>query len=254
MNTHRGLYRYRVLLQGIASSPGIFQELMDKMLSGIPMTSSFVDDAICSGKDDAQHLSHLRDVFSRMRECNYKLSKDKCSFMCDSVKFLGQIVSADGVRTDPLKVEAIKSMPIPEDVSQVKSFLGLVNFYAKFVPNLATYCEPLNELTRKDVQWVWSSKCQRSFDSVKKCVSSNTVLSHFSQSMPIGIACDASSVGLGVVLFHKYPDGSEKPSLRVQTLSSAENNYSQIEKVGLCSVLNALCSFYLKTFLIDKRS
>jgi hypothetical protein len=234
INTHRGLFRYNVLPQGIASSPAIFQELMDNMLKGLPMCGSFVDDVICSGKDDDKHHHTLRQVLQRMREHNYRLSRSKCLFLQDSVKFLVQYVDKDGLRTDPEKVSAIMSIPTPKDVTEVQAFLGLVNFYGKFLPNLSTICEPLNSLTHKDAKWVWSTRCQQAFDSVKKCVSSSKVLAHFDQSLPIGISCDASSVGLGVVLFHRYSDTTERPiAYASKTLSAAERNYSQIEKEGL---------------------
>jgi hypothetical protein len=237
VSTHRGLYRYNVLPQGIASSPAIFQELMDSMLQGIPMSGSFIDDVVTSGRDDDDHLQHLKQTFDKMRASNYRLSRSKCVFMQKKITFLGQDISKDGIRTNPLKVEAIMSMRKPRDVTEVQSFLGIVNFYAKFCPNLSHIAEPLNNLTRDKVKWEWSKSCQSAFDSIKKCVSSSPVLAHFDQSLPVGIACDASSVGLGVVLFHKYPDGSERPiAYASKTLSSAERNYSQIEKEGLAIV------------------
>ena len=251
INTHRGLYRYNVLPQGIASSPAIFLELMDHMLAGIPMSGSFVDDVICSGKDNTQHLQTLRTIFQRMRKCNYRLSRDKCVFMQSLVKFLGHIVSHDGIRTDPAKVDAIMSMRRPKNVAEVKSFLGLVNFYAKFIPNLSHVCEPMNNLTRKDIPWLWSHKCQSAFDHIKVCIVSTPTLAHFQQSQVIGISCDASSVGLGVVLFHKYEDGSEQPiAYACKTLSATEKNYSQIEKEGL-AIIFGVKSF--QQFLFGRR-
>ncbi|CAL8135317.1 unnamed protein product [Orchesella dallaii] len=237
INTHRGLYRYNVLPQGIASSPAIFQEMMDTMLRGIPNCGSFVDDGICSGKSNDLHIKNLKTILARMRDWNYKLSRDKCEFFKPSLKFLGQIVCSEGIRTDPCKVEAIMSMRAPKDVGEIKSFLGLVTFYAKFIPNLSTVVEPLNELTRSEVKWSWSQKCQTAFDHVKKLVSSSPILAHFTQGLPIGLSCDASSVGLGAVLFHNNEDGSEVPiAFASKSLSKAERNYSQVEKEGLAIV------------------
>jgi len=237
INTHRGLFRYNVLPQGIASSPAIFQELMDRMLKDVPMSGSFIDDCICSGRTDSQHLQHLREIFERVREWNYRLSRKKCVFMQKQVTFLGHCISKQGIQTDPDKVEAIKSMREPTTVSEVKSFLGLVNFYGKFIPKMSHLCEPLNNLTRDNVKWCWTGNCRHAFDEIKKCVSRSPLLANFDQSVPVGIACDASSVGLGAVLFHKYPDGSERPiAFASKSLSDAERKYSQIEKEGLSIV------------------
>ncbi|XP_018398448.1 PREDICTED: uncharacterized protein K02A2.6-like [Cyphomyrmex costatus] len=204
INIHRGLYRYNVLPQGISSSPVIFQELMDRMLKGIPMTGSFVDDTISTGKNNEAHLQNLKMILQQ------------------------------GICTDPEKVESIMSMKGPRDVKEAKSFLGLVNFYSKFINNLSHLCEPLNKLTRIGVVWNWNNQCKESFKKIKKSVSSAPVLAHYQQNVPIGIACDASSVGIGVVLFHHHEDGSEQPIyFASKTLSSAERNYLQVEKEAL---------------------
>ncbi|XP_018403549.1 PREDICTED: uncharacterized protein K02A2.6-like [Cyphomyrmex costatus] len=237
INTHRGLYRYNVLPQGIASSPAIFQELMDQMLKGIPMAGSFVDDTISTGKNDEAHLQNLRMILQRMREWNFRLSSEKCIFMQQSVKFLGQILCAEGICTDPEKVESIMSMREPRDVKEVKSFLRLVNFYSKSINNLPHLRQPLKKLTRDGVVWNWNNQCKESFNRLKESVSSAPVLVHYQQNVPIGISCDASSVGIGVVLFHRYEDSSEQPiSFASKTLLPAERDYSQVEKKALSIV------------------
>lgn len=180
-----------------------------------------------------------------------KLSRDKCEFLQKSTQFLGQVVSAEGIRTCPKNVEAITSMKQISSVDDVKHFLGLVNFYAKFVPNLSTVSEPLNRLTRKGVKFQWTKECESAVSKIKKLVSSAPVLAHFQQSLPIGLACDASKFGAGVVLFHKYPDGSERPiAFASKSLSTAERNYSQIEREGL-SIIFGIKRFF--QFLYGRR-
>jgi RNase H-like domain found in reverse transcriptase/Reverse transcriptase (RNA-dependent DNA polymerase)/Integrase zinc binding domain/Integrase core domain len=251
VNTHRGLYQYNVLPQGIASSPATFQELVDKMLQGIPMTGSFIDDIISTGRNDDEHLCNLRSILQRMRDSNYRLTRSKCVFWQDQVPFLGHIVCSEGLRTDPSKVEAIRDMPTPQDADDVKSFLGLVNFYSKFIPNLSEAADPLYRLTRQDVPWNWTPACSQSLSRIKQLVSSSEALAHYQQSIPVGISCDASSVGLGVVLYHTYPDGSERPiAYASKTLSSSERNYSQIEKEGL-SIIFGVKKFF--SFLFGTR-
>ena len=244
INTHRGLYRYNVLPQGIASSPAIFQEFMDTLLAGIPSTGSYIDDGISSAATDEDHLERLKEIFRRMRNYNYYLSREKCQFMKPSLSFLGHVIAEDGIRTLPEKVAAIEAIQRPSSVTELKSFLGLVNFYGKFIPFLCDICEPLYRLTRDNEPWKWSKQCQSAFLKVKTSLVSPPTLVHHSLKLPIGISCDASSTGLGVVLFHHYPDGSERPiAYASKTLSDTERRYSQIEKEGL-GIVYGIQKFY----------
>ena len=102
-------------------------------------------------------------------------------------------------------------MPPPESVASLRSFLGSVQFYSKFLPNLATITEPLHRLTKTGVPWNWGTQQAGAFQSLKDLLGADTVLAHFDPSLPIGVSCDASDVGVGAVLFHRYTDGSERP-------------------------------------------
>ncbi len=244
INTHKGLYRYNVLPQGIASSPAIFQEFMDQMLRDIPNAGSFIDDYIATGSSDADHLNTLRKIFLKMRDCNYKLSKEKCEFMKSSIEFLGHVISKKGIETSPKKVADIQSIPTPRDVHDVSSFLGFINFYGKFIPSLADIAEPLYKLTRTGVKWSWTKSCQNAFREIKHKLSSSTVLAHFNPNLPIGISCDSSSIGVGIVLYHVYPDGTERPIFYAsKILNETERRYSQVEKEGF-AIIYGLKKFY----------
>lgn len=244
LNTHRGLFQYQVLPQGVASAPSIFQEFMDTMLAGIRMTGSFIDDTITSGMDDPDHLANIRSTLQRMDYHNFKLSKNKCEFMKKKIHYLGHCISARGIETTPEKVQAIMAIPEPTTVQELQSFMGLVNFYAKFIPDLSTVAAPIYNLTKDDVEWNWTSKCRAAFQEVKRRVCSSPILAHFDPSLPLGLACDASSVGLGCVLFQRYPDNSERPlAFASKLLSRTEQRYSQIEKEGL-SIIFGLQKFY----------
>lgn len=238
INTHRGLYRYNVLPQGIASSPAIFQSFMDTLLQGIKNTGSYIDDTVSGSVDDQTHLQQLDTILKKFQQHNYKLSPKKCQFMQPELEFLGHHVSKSGIQTTAHKVQAITQMPQPRNVTEVKSFLGLVTFYGKFVPNLSTTCEPLYRLTRKDEPFLWGNSCQRAFEQVKNMMCSTPTLAHFDPAKPIGISCDASPLGLGAVLFLKERNGFERPiAYYSKLLSATERNYSQIEKEGLAIVL-----------------
>ncbi len=244
INTHRGLFMYNTLPQGIASSPAIFQQFMDTMLMNIPQTGAFVDDAITTGSTDEDHLQHLRQIFDRMRQFNYKLSPTKCQFMKPSIEFLGHQISSRGIHTTQSKVHAIVNMPAPKDASDCRSFLGLLNFYHKFLNQVSSECEPIYRLTRQDVPFKWSSKCKSAFEKVKQILSTAPVLAHYDPSKKIGVACDASPFVVSSILFMIDEYGNEQPlGYHSQLLNETQRRYSQIEKEGL-SIIVSMKKFY----------
>ena len=149
INTHKGLFQYTRLPYGIASAPAIFQMTMDKILQGLKGVSCYLDDILITGCDDAQHLANLKNVLQRLQKYEVKLKKNKCSFMSTSVEYLGYKIDATGLHTTQKKIEAIQQALNPENIQQLRSFLGLVHYYGKFIPNLATITKPLNQLLTK---------------------------------------------------------------------------------------------------------
>ena len=131
--------------------------------------------------------------------------------MKDSVEYLGHVVDSSGVSTSPKKVEAVKNAPVPMNLPQLRSFLDLVHYYGKFIPNLSSILQPLNSLLQKNQRWNWSTECQTAFELAKDKLSSAPVLAHYNPSLPLRLAGDASSYGLGAVISHIYPDGTERP-------------------------------------------
>ena len=237
INTHKGLYRYTRLPYGIASAPAMFQKTMDAILQGIPQVRCYIDDILVTGKDDALHLQHLQDVLNRLEKFGLRLKWSKCEFMKDSVEYLGYKIDAHGVHTVPSKVEAIANAPIPENPQQLRSFLGLVNYYGKFISNLASLVNPLNRLLHKDATWQWDATCQRAFQNAKKALTSSPVLMHYDPALPVSLATDASAYGVGAVISHALPDGTERPiAFASHTLTSSESHYAQIEKEALSIV------------------
>ncbi|CAL8136112.1 unnamed protein product [Orchesella dallaii] len=224
------------------------------MLQGIADADSYIDDVLCGGKQNSDSIITLKAVFQRIREYNYFLSKEKCEFLQDNVEFLGHILSKRGVHTSPRRIEAMIAIQRPQTVTELKSFLGLVNFYGKFVHNFADFCEPLYKLTRSNVEWQWTKSCDRAFERVKQVLSSSETLVHFDPQLPIGISCDASSKGLGCVLFHRVMINNKPVEKAIaygsRIMSTTEQNYSQIEKEGL-SIMFGLKKFY--KFLCGRR-
>ena len=237
VNTHLGLFRPKRLPYGIASSPALWQANMDRIFNGMQGVFIFVDDILVAGKDEAEHNNRLRAVFKRIKENGLKIKKEKCIFATSKVEYLGFKVDAQGIHKTTDKVEAIRNAKIPENVSELQSFLGLVTFYSKFIPNLATIAHPLYNLLRKDSTWKWTNQCRTAIESIKAEVISPRFLTHFNPNLPVKLVCDASSIGIGAVLAHVMPNGDERPiAFASRSLNNAEKNYSQIEKEALALI------------------
>ena len=237
VNTHKGLYRYTRLPFGVASAPAIFQRTMDVVLQGLPNVMCYLDDIIISGTSDAEHLSSLARVLDRLQSHGFRLRQDKCVFLADSVEYLGHRIDAKGLHTTSGKLEAIREAPTPQNVTQLRSFLGLLNYYGKFIANLSTLLHPLNNLLRQGVPWRWSGECAKAFRRAKEALISSQVLAHYDPQLPVKLAADASAYGIGAVISHQYPDGTERPiAFASRTLTSSERNYAQLEKEALALV------------------
>lgn len=237
INTHKGLFQYNRLVFGIASAPAVWQRAIDQVLQGIPGTQCYLDDIIVTGQDDSSHLANLEAVLNRLAECGLRANKDKCEFFKDSIEYCGHRIDRDGLHKSQDKIDAVLKAPKPTNVPQLRSFLGLVNYYHKFLPNLATVLHPLNTLLQTKVTWKWTNSCDMAFKSAKELITSERVLTHYNPDLPLRLACDASPYGIGAVLSHKMPDGSERPiAFASRSLCAAEKNYAQIDREGLSLV------------------
>lgn len=237
INTHRGLYQYKRLPFGISTAPAIFQKTMDTILQGIDGAMCYIDDILVTGATEEEHLRRLEEVLRRLQAHGVRMKKSKCSFCVDSVEYLGHRVDAEGLRTTPEKMRAIDQAPPPKNVQQLRSFLGLLNYYRKFLPNLASIIQPMNDLLQKGRTWVWSSKCAQAMKSAKQLLTTSNLLAHYDATAPLKMAADASQYGLGAVISHVLPDGVERPvAFASRSLSKSERNYSQIDKEALALV------------------
>ena len=171
----------------------MFQKTMDVILQGIPQVCCYIDDILVTDKDDALHLQHLQEVLTRLEKFGLRLKRSKCEFMEDSVEYLVYKIDAHGVHMVPSKVEAIVDAPTPENPQQLRSFLGLVNYYGTFISNLASLVNPLNKLLHKDATWQWDATFQMAFQSAKEALTSSLVLMHYDPALPVSLATDASA-------------------------------------------------------------
>ncbi len=237
INTHKGLYCYKRLPFGISSAPALFQKTMDTILQDIPKAMCYIDDFMVTGSSDAEHLATLDQVLNRLKEHKIKANLQKCQFLAKSVKYLGHMIDAEGKHALTDKLEAVQNAPVPNNTTELRSFLGLLNYYRMFLPNIATVLHPLNELLQDKRTWKWNFDCQSAFQTAKDLLTSSSVLAHYDPQLPIRLAADASAYGIGAVLSHAYPNGEEKPIAFVsRTLTASEKNYAQIEKEALALV------------------
>ena len=151
--------------------------------------------------------------------------------------YLGHRIDAEGKHTLPDKIKAVEDAPVPLNVTQLRSFLGLLNYYRSFLPNIASVLHPLNELLQANRKWIWSQECEAAFQNAKEMLVTSNVLAHYDPTQPIRLAADASAYGIGVVISHVLPSGEEKPvAFASQTLTQSERNYAQIEREVLALV------------------
>ena len=233
-NTHKGLFRYNRLPFGVASAPAVFQRTIESLLQGIQRVVAYIDDILITGESEQEHLKNLDEVLKRLEAAGLRLKAEKCKFMMAEVEYLGYRISKEGIFPSSAKVTAIKNAPVPTDVQQLRSFLGLVNYYGKFLPNLSSKLAPLHSLLENGKPWQWLDVHQKAFDCAKLLLISSKVLTHFDSKKEVILSCDASPYGVGAVLAHRFPDGSERPiAFALRTLAPAERNYSQLDKEGL---------------------
>eukprot|EP00731_Ephydatia_muelleri_P017953 Em0010g1051a len=210
--TPEGLYQFKVMPFGLCNAPATFQRLMDRVLSGLKWSSCLVyfDDIIVVGTTFQEHLHHLTSVFTRLRGAGLKLKPKKCTLCRQQVTFLGHIVSTDGVATDPSKTEAVSKWPIPQNRKEVQQFLGLANYYRRFVKDFALISKPLQRLTEKNAPFEWTIGCQNAFDELRKRLVSSPVLAYPDYERRFILDTDASDVGIGAVLSQVSDCGSER--------------------------------------------
>lgn len=162
VNIHEGMYAYQRLTYGITSVPVLFQSTMDQILQGMNTVRCCIDDIIIR-TDLHEHLQVLDEVLTRLERHGILSKKSKCEFMVPSIKFQGYRVDGESRHPTDEKIIAIGEAPTPQNVAELRSYLGLLNYYGHSIPNLSTLLQPLHELLQKDVKWEWSKECEEAF-------------------------------------------------------------------------------------------
>ena len=204
---------------------------------GPDYVSVYLDDLLVFSESLADHLEHLEKVICRMMEVGLKLKPEKCHFACSELEYLGHTITRSGVKTNERLVPAVTKFPTPQNVRQVRKFLGLASFYRRFIQNFARIATPLHQLTHKDATFLWSLECQEAFEVLKKRLTTAPVLAYPRFDRDFILETDASILGLGAVLSQLQDDTKPHPiSYASRALSHSEKKYAITELETLAVV------------------
>ena len=207
--TPDGHYEWLVLPFGLKNAPPTFQRVIRRVLGNLVNHGviPYLDDIIIYAENEEVHAQLLREVFIRLRENNIKLRLEKCRFAHEEVEYLGFVVSHGQQRPSPTKTAALENFPIPTTVKQLQRFLGLANWFRRFVRDFSKIAEPLTRLTRKDVEWTWTLQQQTALETIKRALTSSPVVAIYQPDKPVYLFTDASGIGLGSILMQPDDDG-----------------------------------------------
>ena len=211
---------------------------MDRTLAGLAWNIClyYLDDIIVFSATWAEHLERLRALFECLHRANLKLGARKCHLAATEVSFLGYKVTPEGLEPEPRLMEAISKLPPPINVAEVRSFLGLVGYYRRFIKRFSDKAAPLNTLLRKDQTWKWTQECQEAFEALKGEIVSRPISAYPDFSKPFRLYTDASNLGLGAILAQKQKGKEKIICCASRTLNNAETNYSTTKKECLAIV------------------
>ena len=240
------LYRFKRLPFGLSVSPAIFTRKMQEVLGPLVKQGwckNYLDDVVLWAESFDQLISRLQEAFQRLAEKGMKLNVSKCSFAMKEIKFLGHIVSEKGVRPDPKNIEAVKKMPVPKSVKQIRRFIGMCNFYRRHIEGFASIASPLTDLMKKNRKFEWTDKCTTAFEVLKKKLISAPVLVKANQSLKFELHTDASDSHVGASLMQLEDGKGLQPiGYYSKKLNAAERKYAVTDREALAVV--SACRFF----------
>ncbi|UYV66747.1 hypothetical protein LAZ67_4002754 [Cordylochernes scorpioides] len=236
--TPDGLFEFKVMPFGLCKAPATFERMMDNLLKGLRWTIClcYLDDVVIFANNFPDHLRRLEVVLNCFKRAGLKLNPGKCSFGASNIKILGHQVNKDGIRPDDDKIKAVSQFPIPKNLQQLRSFLGLSSNYRRFIKNYVDIARPLNSLLSKGTKFQWNTDQERAFQKLKNALTSKPVLGHFDDDAPTELHTDASGYGIGAVLAQKQGNGDKVIAYASRTLLKSEKNYSTTERECLTIV------------------
>ena len=241
--TSFGRYRYKRLPYGINVSSDIFQRKLHQALEGLDGVNCIADDIVVSGETTAEHDARLRRLLKRCEQVGIRLNKEKCVFRQHSITFVGHEITSEGLRADPAKIEAVIKMPKPQTKDEIRTLQGMVGYLSKFLPRLSQVMEPLRQLLRDEVKFVWGKEQEKAFSEVKRLVTETPVLAYYKPDEELVLQCDASNKGLGAALLQ----GGKPIAYKSRAVTPTESRYALIEKEMLALVWG-LEKFHQYTF------
>ena len=233
-----GLFRFLVMPFGLINSASSYNRMMRRLLEGLRHLESYVDDVLAHTKSWEEHLVALREFFERVRKAKLTLKPKKCQIGFDTIDFLGHTLSGDHIKPKEESIDKIKEMPRPKNKKQVRSFLGAVNYYRKFIPNCAEIMRPLTELTKKSAKIVvdWNATLEKSFQDLKIALSGDPILKLPDIDEEFVVRTDASNVAMGCVLMQNYEGIMHPVAYASKKFSERERKYSVEERECLAMV------------------
>jgi transposase InsO family protein len=234
-----GLFEYTVMPFGLCNAPGTFQHFMNDTFRDLldRFLVIYLDDFLIYSDSLETHRQHVRQVMERMGKVELYLKPSKCQFHVQEVEFLGFIVGKEGVKMDPTKVQSITSWPTPKSAHDIRTFLGLANFYRRFIENFSKTVTPLTNLLKKEQRFNWTRDADQAFELLKKRFTTAPILQHFNVEIPAILETDASDFALGAVVSQKAPDGKLHPvGFHSRKFNPAELNYEIYDKEMLAIV------------------
>lgn len=224
---------------GISCAPEMFQRVMEQILSECENVVNFIDDIMIFGADEQEHDRALEKVLSVLKNRNVLLNHDKCIYKVTEIEFLGHLLTPDGIRPANNKIDALQKFREPRTPEEARSFLGLVTYVGRFLPNLATKTAPLRQLICNESRFIWEAKHQRCFEELKEMIANVNTLSYFDNKLRTRVIADASPVALGAVLVQFKNESDDEPriiSYASKSLTNTEKRYCQTEKEALALV------------------
>jgi hypothetical protein len=234
-----GLYEFNVMPFGLSNAPGTFQRLMDTTMEGLiwNILVVYLDDINIFRNTFEQHLERLQVTFNQLRQYNLKMKGSKCQFMTRKAYFLGHVISEEGIQPDSDKINRVQMFPIPKNIKELQSFLGLASYYRRFIKDFAEIAAPLHALLHKNIKFQWNDEADQAFNQLKECLTTAPIMAYPNSKKIFILYTDASTTGLGAVLAQNDDNGRERViAYASRALNNAEKNYAITELEGLAVV------------------
>ena len=246
-----GKWEFKRCPFGLTQAPAYFQLLVSKVIEGLPFAFGYLDDILVFSTNIKEHLEHIRVLFQRLKEVDLKLSKRKCCFLKAHVQYSAHYISGSGLEPVPEKLEDLKKIPPPTDITGVREFLGFVGYYRKFIPQYSDIARPLTNLTHKDEVFDWSDTCQGAFKMLKEALLKEPILKYPDPSKPYVLYTDASKYAWAGVLAQAYQHKDEKGVKEIQHPITYISGLFRGPQINWAALVKEAYAIYMSTRKLD---